>query len=241
MNTERLEILKMLSEGKISPEEADMLSRALDEPSCPEEETDTEKGRRGERTGNFDRFTEAFSDLGREIENEVGKAMESVRWQDIGKMVNDAVDQAAETVAGTAARWERGAGERGAGDPQEWTFDTGSIATVRAETVNGSISVRAERLADAAKLLTTNGSIKMQVSESLGQLTAATNNGAVRMTLPADWSGRIDAKTSNGRVRSEFAVAAERKSRTRLKGDVGDGGDAVVKLRSTNGSIHLMK
>lgn len=358
MSTERLEILRMLSEGKINPEEAEMLLRALDEPSRLDEETDTEDVRRGGRKGNFDRFTQAFSDLGREIENEVGKAMESVRWQDIGKMVNEAVDQATSTVADTAARWERDTGERGAGDPQEWTFDAENIAAVRAETVNGSISVRgtdsdrivvrawkavhgrrsvtedferevevraeqvgdelrvsaehstppggvnvviryeietpramalrlstvqggirsrgtqgavdaesvngsvkldaetgpitaqtvngsisvqAERLVDAAKLLTTNGSIKMEVSENLGQVTAATNNGSVKLTLPADWSGRIDAKTSNGRVRSDFAVEAGRKSRNRLKGDVGDGGDAVVKLRSMNGSIHLMK
>lgn len=357
MSTERLEILKMLSEGKINPEEADMLLRALDEPSRPDDETDTEAGRRETSKGTFDSFTEAFSDLGREIENEVGKAMESVRWQDIGKMVNDAVDQATSSVADTAAR-ERDTGERGAGDPQEWTFDAENIATVRAETVNGSISltgtdsdrivvrawkavhgrrsvtadferevevraeqvgdelrvsaehptppggvnlvvryeietpramalrlstvqggirsrgtqgavdaesvngsvkldaetgpitaqtvngsisVQAERLVDAAKLLTTNGSIKMEVSVSLGQVTAATNNGSVKLALPADWSGRIDAKTNNGRVRSDFAVEAGRKSRNRLKGDVGDGGDAVVKLRSMNGSIHLMK
>ena len=358
MSTERLEILKMLSEGKINPEEAEMLLRALDEPSDagkgPEiEDSGPEKGRR-----TFDRFTEVFSEVGREIENEVGKAIESVRWQDIGKMVNEAVDQATSSVADTAAEWEEDAGKRRAGQHQDWTFDAEGIARIHADTVNGAISVNgtdgdrivvrawkavhgrrsvtedferdvkvraervgdeirvsaehpappggvnvviryeietpravgvrlstvqgslkiqgtdgavdaesvngsvklkgetgpievqtvngsiainAERLGHAAKLSTTNGSIQMDVSEGLGQVTATTNNGAVKLTLPPDFSGRIDAKTSNGRIRSDFPVAAERKSRGRLKGVIGGGGDAVVKLRSMNGSIHLMK
>ena len=356
MSTERLEILKMLSEGKINPEEAELLLRALDEPSGPDDETETEGSGRDRRKGPFDRFTEVFSEVGKEIENEVGKAMDSVRWQDIGKMVNEAVDQATSSVADTSDAWERDAGRRRAGKQQEWTFDAAGIATVDARTVNGSVSVdgtdgeriivrawkavhghreareafdrevevraeqagdvlrifadhprppggvslavhyeietpramsvrlrnvngkigvrgidgaidaesvngvvalagdtgpfkaqtvngkiRAEigRLANAATFLTTNGSIDLDVDQCAASATARTNNGAVRMTLGSDFSGQIDAKTNNGRVRCDFPVAAERQSRKRLKGIIGSGSDVVVKLRSVNGSIHL--
>ena len=358
MGTERLEILKMLSEGKINPEEAEMLLRALDEPPGTNEETESEEGRRKKRSGTFDRFTEVFSEVGKEIESEVGKALESVRLQDIGKMVNEAVDRATSSVAGAGEGWEADAEKRSGGQRQDWTFDAEGIARIHAETVNGAISVKgtegnrivvhawkavhgrrsvtedferevevraervgdevrvtaehptppggvnvviryeietprsvdvrlstvqgsikiqgtdgavnaesvngsmklagdtgpievqtvngsiaikAVRLIDAANVSTTNGSIQMDVSEALGQVTATTNNGSVKLTLPSGFSGRIDAKTSHGRVRSDFPVAAERKSRGRLKGDVGDGGDSVVKLRSMNGSIKLMR
>ncbi len=239
MSTERLEILKMLSEGKINPEEAEMLLRALDEPSDAGEgrkieDSGPEKGRR-----TFDRFTEVFSEVGREIENEVGKALESVRWQDIGKIVNDAVDQVASPVSDTMAGGGKRNREGHGGDSQEWTFDAAGIARIRAKTVNGSISINADRLVDAAKLSTTNGSIQMNVGEGLGPVTATTNNGAVKLTLPAEFSGRLDAVTGNGRVHADFPVSVGHRSRNRLEGTVGDGGDAVVKLRSMNGSIHL--
>ncbi|MCY3764887.1 MAG: DUF4097 family beta strand repeat-containing protein [Gemmatimonadetes bacterium] len=356
MSTERLEILKMLSEGKINPEEAELLLCALDEPSGPEGHTETEDARREKSNRPFDRFTEVFSELGKEIESEVGKAMDSVRWQDIGKMVNEAVDQATSSVADTSNAWERGAGRRRAGKQQEWTFDAAGIATIDARTVNGSISVksidgdrivvrawkavhgqhdvreafdrevevrteqvsdvlrvfadhprppggvslavhyeietpramsvrlrtvngkisvqgidgamdaesvngvvalegdtgpfkaqtvngkiRAEigRLLNAATFLTTNGAIDLDVDQCAASTTARTNNGAVRMTLGSDFSGNIDAKTNNGRVRCDFPIAAERQSRKRLKGVIGSGSDVVVKLRSMNGSIHL--
>ena len=358
MSTERLEILKMLSEGKINPEEAELLLRALDEPSGPDEETETvgsgrEKGKRP-----FDRFTEVFSEVGKEIENEVGKALDSVRLQDIGKMVNEAVNQATSSAPGASDGWERGAGRRRSGKQQEWTFDAAGIATIDARTVNGSISiksadgdrivvrawksvhgqralrdafdreveVRAEQVGDVLRVFaehpnppggvnlavhyeietpramavrphtvngkisvqgidgaidaesvngvvalegdtgpfkaqtvngkiraeigrlvnpatfhTTNGSIDLDVDQCAASATARTNNGAVKMTLGSDFSGRIDAKTNNGRVRCDFPVAAERKGRKRVKGVIGSGSDVVVKLRSMNGSIKLMR
>ncbi len=356
MSTERLEILKMLSEGKINPEEAELLLRALDERSGPDDETETAGSGRESRKRPFERFTEVFSEVGKEIENEVTKAMDSVRWQDIGKMVNEAVDQATTSVADTSDEWKRGAGRRRAGKQQEWTFDAAGIATIDARTVNGSVSVdgtdgdriivrawkavqgqrdareafdrevevraehaddvlrifadhprppggvslavhyeietpramsvrlrsvngkigvrgidgaidaesvngavsiegdtgpvkaqtvngkiRAEigRLVNAASFLTTNGSIDLAVGECAASAAARTNNGAVRMTLGSGFSGRIDARTNNGRVGCDFPVAAERQSRKRLKGVIGSGGDVVVKLRSVNGSIHL--
>lgn len=358
MSTERLEILKMLSEGKINPDEAEMLLAALDEPSGPDEETGTVAGRREESKRPFDRFTEVFSEVGKEIENEVAKAMDSVRWQDIGKMVNEAVDQATSSVADTSDEWERDARRRRAVKPQEWTFDAAGIATIDARTVNGSISVksadgdrivvrawkavhgqrevkeafdrevevraeqvgdvlrvfaehpsppggvnlavhyeietpramavrphtvngkisvqgidgaidaesvngvvalegdtgpfkartvngkiRAEigRLLNGATFLTTNGSIDLDVDQCAASATARTNNGAVKMTLGSDFSGQIDARTNNGRIRCDFPVAAERKGRKRLKGVIGSGSDVVIKLRSMNGSIHLKK
>ena len=115
----------------------------------------------------------------------------------------------------------------------------GDTGPVKAQTVNGKIRAEIGRLLNAASFLTTNGSIDLDVDECAASATARTNNGAVKMTLGSGYSGRIDAKTNNGRVRCDFPVAAERQSRKRLKGVIGNGSEVVVKLRSVNGSIHL--
>ena len=356
MSGERLEILKMLSEGKINPEEAEMLLRALDEPSDTDEGPGTERSRPGKGKETFDRFTEIFSEVGREIENEVGKAFESVRWPNVGKIVDEVADQVASSVSDFTTGRKENNRERQAGEHQEWTFDANGIAKIDAKTVNGSISlkgtdrdrivvrtwkavhgrrsvtedfareveVRAEqvgdelrifadhptppggvnvviryeietpralavrlctvqgnikvygidgpvsaesvngsvalesetgpieaqtvngkiradigRLVNAATFLTTNGSIEMHVGECEAPVTAMATNGSVKLTLPSDFSGRVDAETRNGRVHTDFPVAVARKARNRLEGVIGDGGDAVMKLRSMNGSIHL--
>ena len=68
-----------------------------------------------------------------------------------------------------------------------------------------------------------------------------TTNGSIDLKLPRNFSGQIDAKTSKGRVRSEFPVPFTDKSEKQLAGKIGDGGSAKVKLRTTNGNINVKK
>ena len=68
-----------------------------------------------------------------------------------------------------------------------------------------------------------------------------TTNGSIDLNLPGNFSGQIDAKTSKGRVRSDFPVPVTDKSEKQLAGKIGGGGSAKVKLRTTNGNINLKK
>ena len=86
MSQEQLEILRMLSEGKISLEEAEMLLRAVGNTSDA-----------SERPGMKDTKREMgaiFQEIGREI----GKAVGSVQKTDVGKIVSKVVEEVKESV-----------------------------------------------------------------------------------------------------------------------------------------------
>lgn len=68
-----------------------------------------------------------------------------------------------------------------------------------------------------------------------------TTNGSIDLKLPKNFSGQIDAKTSKGRVHSDFPIPSTDKSEKQLAGKIGDGGPAKVKLRTTNGNINVKK
>ena len=110
---------------------------------------------------------------------------------------------------------------------------------VEAHTTNGGIEVEVVSLKDESKFATTNGSIKVGVREGIAPILANTSNGSINLTLPEDFCGQLDAKTVNGKISSELATTPERQSRTQLVGQIGEGGETPLKLRTTNGSIRL--
>ena len=114
--------------------------------------------------------------------------------------------------------------------------DTGPIDV---HTINGNIEASVGFIANESAFSTTNGSINVKVCDGAAPLTAKTTNGSIDLTLPADFSGQLDAKTTNGCVDSDFPIPPTGKSKKRLEGQIGEGGEAVVKIRSLNGGIHL--
>ena len=364
MRQDRLKVLKMLAEGKISAEEAEMLLRALDEAAAPDEQTDTEDENPKQGKDFVQEMTGIFQEVGREIEGEVSKAIKSVQRPDIQKVVNEVVDQVkssvsevvdsvsdiaditdeddekrrvkqqldvfegtsitkidAQTANGrialtgsdrdgvTVRAWKevRGRGNVAAGfaeqveiyaeqigdelriftdhppppkgvnlsvryaieTPREvdvnlrtvngrikasgisGTIDAttvndvikleGDTGPIRARTTNGSIRAEIGSLTEDAEFSTTNGLIGVEVHRCVGSVTALTTNGSMDLTLPADFAGQLDAEARRGRVHSDFSIPVVSKVRNRLKGEIGEGGEAVVKLRSTNGSIRLKR
>ena len=365
MRQDRLEVLKILAEGKISAEEAEMLLRALDEADAPEEENDTEDEKPKQEKDFVQEMTEMFQEVGRDIEGEVSKAIKSVQRSDIGKIVDDVVDQVKSSVSeavdsvsdivdstdeaaedkrsvkqqldvfkGTGitkidaqaangritlqgsdqdavtvharkeVRGRRGVAAEFAeqveiraeqiGDelriftehppppsgvnltvryaietPREvdvnlrtvnskieiggisgaidattanGTIDLeGDAGPIRARATNGSVKADIGFLIDNAEFSTTNGTIGAEVRRCVGSVAALTTNGSINLTLPADFAGQLDAESQRGRVHSNFPIPVVGKIRNQLKGEVGGGGDAVVKLRSTNGSIRLKR
>ncbi len=364
MNQERLAILKMLSEGKISAEEAEMLLRALDEATAPDEETNPEDGNPKGRKDLLQVATEIFQEVGREIESDVNKAIKSVQGADVKKIANvvvgqvrssvsDAIDSVsdiadiadedhekrsvkrqldvfegtgitkidAQTANGritlegsdrdkvTVRAWKEIRGRRAAaaefaqevevyaeqiGDelriftehpppskgvnlavryaietPREVDVNLrtvngeiringingaidattvndvitleGETGPIRARSTNGSIRAKIDMLSNDAAFSTTNGSIAIEVHRGVAPVTALTTNGSIILTLPADFAGQLDAEARRGRVHSDFPIPVVGKIRNRLKGEIGEGGEAVVKLRSANGSIRLKR
>ncbi len=364
MRRDRLEVLKMLAEGKISAEEAEMLLRALDEPDAPGEQPDTEDEKPKQGKDFLQEVTEIFQEVGREIEVEINRAVESVQGADVKTIVNDVVDQVKSSVAGAVdsvsdiVDIDEEAGERqrvkqrldvfrGTGitkiDAQtangritlegsdrdevvvrarkdvrgrriaaaefaekveisaeqvedelrifskhppvpkgvslavRYAIETprevdvnlrtvnskikvsgtrgaieattvnggirleGDTGPIRARSTNGSIKAEIDALREDVEFSTTNGLIKAEVHSGTAPVTALISNGSINLTLPADFAGQLDAKAKRGRIHSDFPIPVEGALRNQLKGDIGGGGEAVVKLRSRNGSIRLKR
>jgi DUF4097 and DUF4098 domain-containing protein YvlB len=115
----------------------------------------------------------------------------------------------------------------------------GETGPIHAHTTNGEIETDIGLLINNAKFSTTNGSIDVKVHAGVAPVIATTTNGSIDLTLPADFAGCLDAKTNNGRVHSDFPILVAGKIKNRLEGKIGEGGEALVKLRNLNGSIHL--
>ena len=364
MSQDRLAILKMLAEGKISAEEAEMLLRALDESTRPDEKTYTDDEKPKERKELLQEVTEIFQEVGREIENEVSKAIKSVQGPDVKKIVHDvagqvksSVSDAVDSVAnitdiveedgekrrvkqqldvfkGTGITkidaqtangritlegsdrdrvvvraWKEVRGKRAIAEefvqqveiyaeqigdelriftqhppppkgvnlavryaietPREVDVNLrtvngkikvsgisgaidattvndvikleGGTGPIRARTTNGSIRAEIDMLGNDAEFSTTSGSVGVEVHRGVAPVTVLTTNGSINLTLPADFAGQLDAEARRGRVHSDFPVPVVGKVRNQLRGEIGEGGEAVVKLRSSNGSIRLKR
>ena len=117
----------------------------------------------------------------------------------------------------------------------------GDAGPIRARATNGTIKAEIDTLTDDAEFSTTNGTIGVEVHRCAGSVAALTTNGTITLTLPADFAGLLDAEARRGRVHSDFPSPVIGKMKNQLKGEIGDGGEAVVKLRSRNGSIRLKR
>lgn len=110
---------------------------------------------------------------------------------------------------------------------------------IQAKSTNGSVNVEAVKLTAASEFVTQNGALHIQIQQGQAPITAATVNGSLHLELPAAYTGQLDARTQNGHVESTFPVRATQQSRNRLVGQLGAGGDTLLKLRSQNGNVTL--
>ena len=365
MRQDRLEVLKMLAEGKISAEEAEMLLRALDENTATDEQVDAGDEKPKQKKDFVQEMTGIFQEVGRDIEGEVSKAIKSVKRSDIGKIVDEVVDQVtssvsevvdsvsdivdiadeevnekqrvkqqldvfkgtgitkidAQTANGritlkgsdrdevTVRAWKevrRRSGvaadfaeqvevcaeqigdelrvftehlppPRGVNLAVHYEIETprgvdvnlrsvngkiavsgiieainattvngvikleGDAGPIRARTTNGSIKAEIGLPGDEVEFSSTNGTIDVQARSGIAPMSALTTNGSINLTLPADFAGQLDVETKRGSLHSDFPIPVVGKIKKQLKGEVGNGGEAVVKLRSTNGSIRLKR
>lgn len=106
------------------------------------------------------------------------------------------------------------------------------------ETHNGSIT--AEDVGGAIRAHTNNGSITAEMgAETLARDTSfETTNGSVTLTLNPNLAATIDARTTNGSVKSDFPGGFQDKRKKTLDLDL-NGGGPRIELESRNGSIRI--
>lgn len=110
---------------------------------------------------------------------------------------------------------------------------------IQAKSINGNVSIETLHLTAASEFVTQNGALHIQIQQGQAPITATTVNGSLHLQLPSTYTGQLDAQTQNGHVKSAFPVRATQQSRNRLLGQLGTGGDTLLKLRSQNGNVTL--
>jgi len=104
---------------------------------------------------------------------------------------------------------------------------------ITAEVISPGVDVRAE---------TTNGAIDLRLAEGTANgVRARTSNGGITVRLPGQAAAHVIADTSNSSIRSDFDMKMRGElTKRHLEGDIGAGGP-LVELRTSNGSIRLLK
>lgn len=118
------------------------------------------------------------------------------------------------------------------------TGDLGGDVSV--STVNGGIEVSG---AGRVQAKTVNGAIEAVTGAASwnGDLEFKTVNGSITVTLPADASARVRARTVNGGLDTDFPLTIQgRWGPRRMEGTIGRGG-GTLELETVNGAIRLRR
>jgi hypothetical protein len=110
---------------------------------------------------------------------------------------------------------------------------------IRFNTVNGSVHL--SKVGGDVDGSTTNGSVNIDLagnSWSGRGLRAETTNGSVRMTIPANYSAKVETSTVNGRVHVDFPITVSGEIGKSLSFQLGSGGP-TIEARTTNGGIYV--
>ncbi len=114
----------------------------------------------------------------------------------------------------------------------------GVTGDVAAETTNGRIEL--EEVSGSIRANTTNGSIRAELLSHNGQdLRFNTTNGSISLAVPEDIKAQVKAGVTNGSIDTDLPITLRGKmSRRSINGEV-NGGGALIRLSTTNGSIRI--
>jgi hypothetical protein len=136
---------------------------------------------------------------------------------------------------------------------------SGTDGAVRATTGNGDVLIRDTR--SRVHVTTGNGDVTVTTTEGPVQarsgngdivvsmsalkardaMTFSTGSGEVRVTLPAGYSGELDATTGNGEIHSDFDLKLNgRITPRRIRATIGVGGP-TLRLATGNGQLQIRK
>lgn len=112
---------------------------------------------------------------------------------------------------------------------------------IELSTTNGGISL--EQVAGAVRGRTTNGGVDIRLAGDRWNgsgLDLATTNGGIVLTVPENYSARLEARTVNGGMDVEVPVTVQGRIGRRLETDLGSGG-APIRLQTTNGGVRIRR
>jgi len=110
----------------------------------------------------------------------------------------------------------------------------------RFEALNGGVSLRL--MGGSVRGQTTNGGLAIELDGDRWEgegLDVHTTNGGVQMTIPANYSARLETATTNGSVRVDFPMTVQGRINKELAVTLGSGG-ATVRAVTTNGGVRVM-
>jgi hypothetical protein len=115
-----------------------------------------------------------------------------------------------------------------------------ATSEVIARTTNGSVTIGSTGGRVSGR--TVNGSVRARVDglPPGASVELKTVNGSVTALLPPHVDADVALETTNGRVKSDFPIAARESSRRALRGTLGAGGQRVS-LETVNGSVTLAR
>ena len=67
-----------------------------------------------------------------------------------------------------------------------------------------------------------------------------TQNGGVRMSIPSNYSARLETGTVNGRLNIDFPVTVQGRIGRSIEAQLGSGGP-LVRVRTSNGGVNIRK
>ena len=120
-----------------------------------------------------------------------------------------------------------------------------SIAEVNGKidfnAVNGGVVLK--RVGGDVRGATTNGGLVIELSGDRWDgeaLDVSTTNGGVVMSVPENYSARLETGTVNGSVNVDFPVTVQGRISKQIALNLGSGG-AMVKAMTTNGGVRLKR
>jgi DUF4097 and DUF4098 domain-containing protein YvlB len=113
--------------------------------------------------------------------------------------------------------------------------------TVEFDTMNGGASLK--RLAGNVQGKTTNGGLSVELAGTRwdgNEMNVSTTNGGVSLSVPENYSARLETKTVNGRIAFDFPMTVQGKIDRELSVNLGSGGP-LVRAVTTNGGVSIRR
>ena len=117
----------------------------------------------------------------------------------------------------------------------------GVAGQIRFHTQNGSVHL--VEVAGDVDGSTMNGSLAIDLVGSGwkgNRLRAETTNGSVRLSVPQNFSARVEASTVNGRLKVDFPVTVSGEIGKTMSFQLGSGGP-LVEAKTVNGSVTIAR
>ncbi len=126
-------------------------------------------------------------------------------------------------------------------------IDTGSgkvtgseidVEKLDVDTGSGGIRIASARAMEV-RLDTGSGGVDLELrSDTVRRLIIDTGSGGVRLALPPSINARLEIGTGSGGIDVDLPLRVERKSRSRLVGEVGDG-SGLIRIDTGSGGVRI--